>query len=93
VEHAPPAHGENKPDMSRAAFTWCRTAIEWGWSTEATARRLLKLSSKAKENGGALRGCHRHARRGVRGASALPIEALFQSGLKYASFFLYSLAI
>jgi hypothetical protein len=51
VEHAPLAHGEDKPDMSRADFTWCRTAIEWGWSPQATARRLLELSSKAKENG------------------------------------------
>jgi hypothetical protein len=36
---------------SMADFTWCRTAIEWGWSREATASRLMELSSKAKENG------------------------------------------
>jgi len=51
LDNAPLAHGENKPDTSRADFTWCRTAIEWGWSTEATASRLLELSAKAKENG------------------------------------------
>jgi len=51
LDHAPLAHGENKPDVSRADFTWCRTAIEWGWSTQATASRLLELSAKAKENG------------------------------------------
>jgi RepB DNA-primase from phage plasmid len=51
VDHAPMTHGEDRPDISRADFTWCRTAIEWGWSREATAGRLMELSSKAKENG------------------------------------------
>jgi len=51
LENAPLAHGENKPDTSRADFTWCRTTIEWGWSVEETASRLLELSTKAKENG------------------------------------------
>ena len=51
LDNAPLAHGDNKPDTSRADFTWCRTAIEWGWSIEATASRLLELSAKAKENG------------------------------------------
>lgn len=41
LDNAPLAHGENEPDISRSDFTWCRTAIEWGWSTPATARRLL----------------------------------------------------
>jgi len=44
-------HAEDRPDISRADFTWCRTAIEWGWSEEATASRLMELSSKARENG------------------------------------------
>lgn len=52
VDRAPRAHGEDRPDISRADFTWCRTAIEWGWSAEATASRLMELSSKARENGG-----------------------------------------
>jgi len=51
IDHAPMTHGEDRPDISRADFTWCRTAIEWGWSREATASRLMELSSKAKENG------------------------------------------
>ncbi|MGH9354097.1 MAG: DNA-primase RepB domain-containing protein [Terriglobia bacterium] len=51
LQGAPPTHGDDRPDISRADFTWCRTAIEWGWSTEATASRLLELSSKARENG------------------------------------------
>ena len=51
VQHAPMTHGEDRPDVSRADFTWCRTAIEWGWSVQDTARRLMELSSKARENG------------------------------------------
>lgn len=51
IQGAPRANGEDKPDISRADFTWCRTAIEWGWSREDTAERLMTLSSKAKENG------------------------------------------
>jgi hypothetical protein len=51
VQGAPPTHGEDRPDVSRADFTWCRTAIEWGWPVEAAASRLMELSSKAKENG------------------------------------------
>lgn len=51
IEHAPMTQGEDRPDISRADFTWCRTAIEWGWSPEATASRLMELSSKARENG------------------------------------------
>ena len=51
VQKAPMAHGEDKPDISKADFTWCRTAIEWGWSVEATASRLHELSAKAKRNG------------------------------------------
>lgn len=51
VQHAPMTHGEDRPDISRADFTWCRTAIEWGWSIQDTARRLMEFSDKAKENG------------------------------------------
>ena len=51
VQHAPMTHGEDRPDISRADFTWCRTAIEWGWSIQDTAHRLMELSSKAKQNG------------------------------------------
>jgi hypothetical protein len=51
VQYAPKSHGDDRPDISRADFTWCRTAIEWGWGIQETARRLMELSSKAKENG------------------------------------------
>lgn len=39
------------PRRSLADFTWCRTAIEWGWSVEATASHLMEVSTKAQENG------------------------------------------
>ncbi len=39
------------PRRSAADFTWCRTAIEWGWSVEATASHLMEVSTKAQENG------------------------------------------
>lgn len=51
IQGAPMAHAEDKRDISKADFTWCRTAIEWGWSEDATASRLLELSEKAKKNG------------------------------------------
>lgn len=52
VRSAPPAHGgELRPDISRADFAWCMTAIDWGWSIEDTAARLLQESAKAQENG------------------------------------------
>ena len=51
VQGAPPTHGEDRPDISKADFTWARTAIEWGWTVKATASRLMEVSSKAKENG------------------------------------------
>jgi hypothetical protein len=30
---------------------FCMTALDWGWSAEATAARLMEESSKAQENG------------------------------------------
>lgn len=51
VDHAPKAHGSDKPDISRADFTWCMTAIDWGHSPEHTAVRLMEESAKARENG------------------------------------------
>jgi hypothetical protein len=41
----------DRPDISRADFTFCLLAIDWGWSIEETAGRLLQESSKAQENG------------------------------------------
>lgn len=51
VEHAPKAHGADHPDISRADFTWCMTAIDWGHGVEETAARLMEESTKAQENG------------------------------------------
>jgi len=51
VEGAPLNSEENGPDISRADFVWCMTAITWGWSTDETADRLMEESTKAKENG------------------------------------------
>ncbi|HKV54717.1 MAG TPA: hypothetical protein VJN94_08735 [Candidatus Binataceae bacterium] len=37
--------------MSRADFTWCRTALAWGFSVDEVAERLMEESSKAREAG------------------------------------------
>jgi RepB DNA-primase from phage plasmid len=51
LQNAPPAHHSDRPDVSRADFTFCLLAIDWGWSVADTCARLLKESSKAHENG------------------------------------------
>jgi len=51
LQNAPPAHRSDRPDVSRADFTFCLLAIDWGWSMEETGERLLEKSSKARENG------------------------------------------
>jgi hypothetical protein len=51
VDRAPLAHGGDHPDISRADFAWCMTAIDWGWSVDDTAARLMEESGKAQENG------------------------------------------
>jgi len=51
VDNAPPARGGGRPDISRADFTFCLLALDWGWSVEETAARLLQESGKARENG------------------------------------------
>lgn len=51
LSRAPKAHGADHPDVSRADFTWCMTAIDWGWNVDATAERLMEESDKARENG------------------------------------------
>jgi hypothetical protein len=43
--------GEDRPDISKADFTWCLIAIDWGWSVSATAARLMEESRKAQDNG------------------------------------------
>jgi hypothetical protein len=51
LQNAPCARDSNRPDVSRADFTFCLLAIDWGWSVEETAARLLQESGKAQENG------------------------------------------
>jgi hypothetical protein len=49
--NAPLAHNSDRPDVSRADFTFCLLAIDWGWSIEETWPRLLEKSRKARDNG------------------------------------------
>lgn len=51
VQGAPQNRDQTGPDISRADFTWCMTAISWGHSIEETAARLMEESGKARENG------------------------------------------
>lgn len=51
VQGAPQARDGGRPDISRADFTFCLLALDWGWSVEETAARLMRESSKARENG------------------------------------------
>src|SRR5215471_9426805 len=52
VAQAPPVQGgEPRPDISKADFVWCMTALDWGWSLAATAAKLMQESRKAQENG------------------------------------------
>ena len=43
--------GAGQTRRSAARISWCMTAIDWGWSHEATAARLMEESRKAQENG------------------------------------------
>jgi hypothetical protein len=51
LQNAPPTHRGDRPDVSRADFTFCLLAIDWGWSLAETCERLLEKSGKARENG------------------------------------------
>ena len=51
VDNAPPARSGDRPDISRADFTFCLLALDWGWALEETAARLMQESGKASENG------------------------------------------
>jgi hypothetical protein len=46
---APPSLQGDGPDRSMADFSWCMTAIDWGWTVEDTAAKLPAVSSKAAE--------------------------------------------
>jgi hypothetical protein len=51
VDGAPLNSEETGPDISRADFVFCMTAITWGWSVDDTAARLMEESIKAQMNG------------------------------------------
>ena len=51
LDGAPLNHSESGPDVSKADFVWCMTAINWGWTADETAARLMEESTKARENG------------------------------------------
>jgi hypothetical protein len=51
LDGAPLNSEETGPDISRADFVWCMTAITWGWSVDETAARLMEESTKARGNG------------------------------------------
>jgi hypothetical protein len=51
LQKAPLAYHSDRPDVSRADFTFCLLAIDWGWSVADTCARLLEKSSKAHESG------------------------------------------
>jgi hypothetical protein len=46
---APPGLQGDGPDRSMADFSWCMTAIDWGWTVEDTAAKLVDVSTKAAE--------------------------------------------
>jgi hypothetical protein len=48
LDGAPPTHDGSRPDVSRADFTWCMIAIDWGWCVEETDARLREESPKAQ---------------------------------------------
>ena len=51
VENAPEAREGGRPDISRADFTFCLLALDWGWGVEETVARLMQESGKAQQNG------------------------------------------
>jgi RepB DNA-primase from phage plasmid len=51
LEGAPAARNHKGRDRSMADFVWCMTAIDWGFSIEATAEKLLEESAKAHDKG------------------------------------------
>jgi hypothetical protein len=51
LQNAPRAHDSDRADVSRADFTFCLLAMDWGWSVAETCQRLLQKSRKAGENG------------------------------------------
>jgi len=48
VEAAPMNREGTHADISRADFTWCMIAIDWGWNVEETVVRLLAQSPRPR---------------------------------------------
>lgn len=53
LRNAPLAHNSDQPDVSRADFTFCLLAIDWGWNVPDVCQRLLQMSPKARQSGAA----------------------------------------
>lgn len=51
VDGAPLNSEETGPDISRADFVFCMTAITWGWTAAEAAERLMEESGKARKQG------------------------------------------
>jgi hypothetical protein len=48
---APLNQGKTGPDRSLADFTWCLTALSWGWDSAEVAAKLPQVSEKAAAQG------------------------------------------
>ena len=46
LDGAPLNSEETGPDVSRADFVFCMTAITWGWSVQETAERLMEAKRR-----------------------------------------------
>ena len=46
-----PIGSTGNPKRTSADFMWCKIALSWGHSIEATAAKLMQESTKAQENG------------------------------------------
>ena len=68
LDGAPLNSEANGPDISRADFVWCMTAIAWGFGIDETAARLMEESTKAQRERQALCRAHRPQCRAGRGA-------------------------
>src|SRR5271163_2962831 len=70
VEGAPLNGDKTGPDISRADFTFCMIAVDWGWSVDETAARLMEESTKAQEKGNGEAYAARTARAGAAAANS-----------------------
>lgn len=49
LQNAPANTNGDGPDTSRADFTWCMIALDWGWSMEETAAQLLQERTDSRK--------------------------------------------